>query len=257
MFHRVLAASVIGAAAMAVPATAMAADSGGGGGAATPTSVAVHLPAHVRAGEPVTVSARIIPQDAAQEPGTGIMRPGGHKGADHGGTKGGKSGKAGKGTAKGGGHKGAGHGTGRGKGKSRAGHHAVTGEVRFFLDGKAESPVEVSRDQASEKLEIPLGRHTVVAEYSGDADYLAARSAPVSFELTPGQVGDPGQDQNQDPDGFGQDLPGAPDQGTNQYGPGQDDQDPGDQGVDQDQDDQDPGDQGIGQSTPDQGADQA
>jgi PAX-interacting protein 1 len=276
MFHRVLAASVIGAAALAVPGTALAADSGGGGDTATPTSVAIHLPAHVQPGEPVTVTARITPQGTAQEPGTGPMQPGGHRGKGHSGTKGGKSGSKGghhhKGTGHGAGHgtghgsgHGTGHGVGHGKGKGR--HHTVTGEVRFFLDGKAEPPVEVSRDQASEKLEIPLGRHTLVAEYSGDADYLAARSAPVSFELAPGQ-GDQGQGQGQDegpgqgPDGLGQDQPDAPDQGAGQYGPGQVDQNQGDQSDqgDQEQDGQDGQDQGVdqdsGQDAP-QGADQA
>jgi len=242
MFHRVLAASVVGVAALAVPGTALAAaSSGGGGGGATPTSVAIHLPTHVRPGAPVTVTARITPQDTAREPVT--AQPGGHRGKGAGGTGGGK------GTAKGGGHrKGAGHGSGsgtgsgHGHGKGKARHQAVGGEVRFFLDGKAEPPVEVNRDQASEQLRIPLGRHTLLAEYSGDAEHLAARSAPVSFELAPGQdgpgLGNPGQDEGpgQGPDGLGSDwpdgtdtpdAPDAPDQGTGQYGPGW-----GDQGQD-------------------------
>lgn len=215
MFHRVLAASAVGAAALAVPATALAAGTGGAG-RALPTSVAVHLPAHVTAGQPVTVTARITPD--AQSAGSGAQ--GGHHGKGHG-TKGGG--------------KGAGHGTGHGKGKAKGGarHHAVTGEVRFFLDGRAEPPVEVSRDQASEKLRIPLGRHTLVAEYSGDADYLASRSAPIAFALTPGgQSEDPGQDEGpgQGPDGFGPqdpDAPQGPDQGVGQGGQGGWGQDPG------------------------------
>lgn len=219
MFHRVLAASAVGAAALAVPATALAAGTGGGGGA-LPTSVAVHLPAHVTAGQPITVTARITPD--AQSGGSGAQG-GGHRGKGHG-TKGGG--------------RGAGHGTGHGKGKAKGGkgtarHHAVTGEVRFFLDGKAEPSVEVSRDQASEKLRIPLGRHTLVAEYSGDADYLASRSAPIAFALTPGgQSEDPGQDEGpgQGPDGFGPqdpDGPQGPDQGVDQGGQGDQGQDPG------------------------------
>jgi hypothetical protein len=240
MFHRVLAASVVGAAAMAVPATALAADTGGGGGA-LPTSVAVRLPAHVTAGQPITVTARVTPD--AQSGGSGAQS-GGHHGKGHG-TKGGG--------------KGAGHGTGHGKGKAKGGtggttrHHAVTGEVRFFLDGKAEPPVEVSRDQASEKLRIPLGRHTLVAEYSGDADYLASRSAPIAFALTPGgRSEDPGQDEGpgQGPDGFGPqdpDAPQGPDQGVDQGGQGDQGQDPGrDQGGQDGQGDQD-GDQGSDQ----------
>ena len=270
MFHRVLAASVVGAAALAVPCTALAADSGGGGGAATPTRIAVHLPAHVRPGEPVTVTARIIPQEAAQDTGAG-QRPEGRRGK-----AGGSGNGSGRGAAKGGGHhrgaghgtghgvghgaghgagRGSGHGSGHGKNRNRAGHQAVTGEVRFFLDGKAEPPVTVNRDLASEKLQIPLGRHVLVAEYSGDADYLASHSAPVAFELAPGQqdpgLGNPGQDEGpgQGPDGLGPDGPGGPvgpigsdgpdgpDQGVGQYspgqyGPGQGDQDQTGPGVD-------------------------
>ena len=232
MFHRVLAASAVGAAALAVPATALAADTGGGGrGAATPTSVAVHLPAHVMAGQPVTVSARITPQDEAE--GTGPGTQDGRHGKSHG--------------TKGGGHRpGPVHGTGHGKGKGgkgkggtgKARRHAVTGEVRFLLDGKAEPPVEVSRDQASEKLRIPLGRHTLVAEYSGDADHLASRSAPVAFDLAPGQTVDPGQDENpgqdegpgQGPDGLGPQAPDTPDQGVDQGDQDPSGQDRGDQG---------------------------
>lgn len=229
MFHRVLAASAVGAVALAVPATALAADTGGGGGA-MPTSVAVHLPAHVKAGQPITVTARITPQEAAGRPGAG-----GHHGKGHG-TKGVK------GTSKGVGHRkgGGGHGTTRGTGHGR--HHAVTGEVRFFLDGKAEPAVEVSRDQASEKLRIPLGRHVLVAEYLGDADYLASRSAPVAFMLEPGQPVNPGGEEGpgqgegpgEGPVGLGPDAPDAPApvpgrQGDGQDGPGLDGQG-GDQG---------------------------
>jgi len=83
MFHRVLASSVIGAAALAAPMTAMAADVGGGGGASpgaeTPTAIVVHLPKHVDADEPVTVSARVTPQPAAQAPSGKQPRKGKHK----------------------------------------------------------------------------------------------------------------------------------------------------------------------------------
>jgi hypothetical protein len=236
MFHRVLATSVIGAAALAAPLTAMAADVGcgtgpGGGtgaGAETPTAIVVHLPKHVEADEPVTVSARITPQQAAQGPsgtqpgksesgkGEGKDHKGRHKdksgqgedqqeGKDGTGTKGDEPGKEGKGGHHG--HKGAGHGK-KGKkhhkkGAGQARRHAVTGEVEFFLDGKAEPPVEVSRDQASEKIEIPLGRHTIYAEYSGDGDFEPAKSAPVTFELTNDQDGQGGQSAQggQDQDG--------------------------------------------------------
>src|ERR1700684_3242947 len=70
MFHRALALSVIGTAALAVPATAMAADSGSGGTGETATSVVIHLPQRAQPGEPFTVTARIIPQDGVATPGS-------------------------------------------------------------------------------------------------------------------------------------------------------------------------------------------
>lgn len=245
MFHRVLVASAVGAVALAATATALAADSGGGGGsgAETPTSVVVHLPQHVRAGQPVTVTARVTAQTpdrdqgAAPRPDTDRKGKAGSGGAGHGK---GQGGGKGHGKAKGGSHR---KGTGHGGGKAR--HQAVTGEVTFFLDGRAEPSAELDRGLASEKIEIPLGRHTLVAAYSGDADHEAARSTPVTFELTPGQTGsggdqsEPGQDGGQTgsgPDGQdgpsrgGQDGFDGPDQG--QYGPGQGGQDQG--GQDQD-----------------------
>lgn len=269
MFHRVLATSVIGAAALAAPAAAMAADTGGGGGGGAeplPTAVVVHLPKHVEAGQPVTVTARVSTEKTAAEGGKGDDQPG----------------KAGKGK----GHKGAGHhhkGTGHGKkGKGRKHHkgkgrrHKVTGKVEFFLDGKPEPPVEISHGRASEKIEIPVGRHTIVAEYSGDDQHLAAKSDPVTFQLSAGQddqdgphapatptagngdpassVGTGAQAGDQDPDSdyptLGQDT--------------QDptfDQDPGDddgRGGQGDQSWGDPGPNGpdSNQDTPNQGADE-
>ena len=224
MFHRVLVTSVIGAAALAAPVTAMAADVGcgagsGGGGAETPTAIVVHLPKHVEPGEPVTVTARITPRPADQAPtgaqsgkdqaGKGEGQKGKHKdggqgdaqqGKDDGkDTKGDEPGKEGKGGHHG--RKGAGHGKKKHhrKGSGRGRRHAVTGEVEFFLDGKPQPPVEVSRDQASEKIQIPLGRHTVFAEYSGDGNFEPAKSAPVAFELAndpDGQGAQPGDDQD-------------------------------------------------------------
>jgi hypothetical protein len=283
MFHRVLATSVIGAAALAAPAAAMAADTGasaGGGSAETPTSVVVHLPRHIEAGEPVTVTARIVPHPAAAQgpsgdqpgkstdgkgkngkhkhkakSGQGDGQPGKDDGKD--GTEGkgdepGKEGASGKGHH----HKGSGHGK-KGKGKRHKGtgrgrRHAVTGKIEFLLDGKAEPSVEVSRDQASEKIQIPLGRHTIVAVYSGDGNFEPAKSTPVAFELTDdpddqgtqgaqsgdgqgGHVGpiteaaqvdptvDPQQGEQVDTRDSGDLAPGDQDQGD--QGPGADDQD--------------------------------
>ena len=184
MFHRVLATSIIGAAALAAPVTALAADTGGGGGGGgaepMPTAVVVHLPKHVEAGEPVTVSARVTARTDAEsdgeQSGKGQDKP--SQGDDQDGRHG-----------TGGGHhrhKGTGHGKKKTK-HHKARRHALTGKVSFVLDGKPEPAVEVNRGRASEKIEIPVGRHTIVAEYSGDADYLAAKSDPVTFELTPGQ----------------------------------------------------------------------
>jgi Bacterial Ig-like domain (group 3) len=231
MFHRVLATSVIGAAALAAPVTAMAADSGGGGGSGVepaPTAIVLHLPKHVEAGQPVVVSARVsTPQAAADQGGKGADKPG-------------------QGTGK---HKGAGHGK-KGKKHHKGAakrRHKVTGKVEFLLDGKPEPPVEVSHGRASEKIEIPVGRHTLVAQYSGDDEHLASKSAPVTFELTAAQDGPDGQGaQNagnaDDPKGSVGTNAQADTQDSDYPTLGQDTQDPTfDQGWDEDQDDQGPG----------------
>lgn len=202
MFHRVLIASAVGTAALVAPAAAMAADTGGGAPAETATSVVVHLPQSAQPGEPFTVTARIIPHDGAAAPGTppGSDSPGdsadapdstpeqpgsgsvfevrGMPGGDA--QTGGVKGK-GKGKSKGTGHR---KGTGRRKGKGGAKRPVMTGEVRFFVDGKAQPPVEVTRGQASEQISVPLGRHTISAEYSGDTHFEGADSPTVAFALT-------------------------------------------------------------------------
>lgn len=255
MFHRVLATSVIGAAALAAPVTAMAADTGGGGGSGTepaPTAVVVHLPKHVEPGQAVTVTARVTTPEV-QPGGPGTDKPG-QGGDDH----------SGKGHQ----HKGPGHGKKHKKhhGKRR---HAVTGKVEFFLDGKPETPVEVSHGRASERLEIPVGKHTIFAQYSGDDEHLAAKSAPVTFDLTADQQGQDDQPgaggdqkgsggatstasvQNGERSGAVGPLPG--DEDPDNPGFGQDcENPPGDQGWDDsDQDDQCPG-----QDTPNQSGDE-
>ncbi len=238
MFHRVLATSVIGAAALAVPVTAMAADSGGGGGSGAepaPTAIVLHLPKHVEAGRPVVVTARVSTPQAAADQGGKDGKDG--KGADQPGQGSGKQ------------HKGAGHGK---KGKkhhkgSAKRRHKVTGKVEFLLDGKPEPPVEVSHGRASEKIEIPIGRHTLVAQYSGDDEHLASKSAPVAFELKAAQEGQDGPDaQNagnaDDPKGSVGTSTQADTQDPDYPTLGQDTQDPTfDQGGDEDQDDQGPG----------------
>jgi hypothetical protein len=229
MFHRVLATSVIGAAALAAPAAAMAADFGGGGGSgAEPTAIVLHLPKHVEAGEPITVSARVTtPQAAADQGGKGADKPGQDAGEKHQGAGHGKKGKKR--------HKGS------GTAKRR---HKVTGKVEFFLDGKAEPPVEVDHGRASEKIEIPIGKHTLVAQYSGDDEHLASKSAPVTFELQadPGEQSAPGTDKADAPSGSTGTGAQAGDQDPDYPSFGQDSDDPGfDQGWDDGQDDRGPG----------------
>ena len=210
MFHRAFAVSVIGTAALVAPVAAMAADTGGGAADETATSVVIHLPQHAQPGEPFTVTARIVPRDSAATPGTPDDpdfpgdsadapdstpdQPGGMPEARSVAvTDDGWSGAvSGKGKTKGGGHhKGKGHRKGKGKGK----RHVMTGEVRFFLDGKAQPPVEVARDQASEQIKVPLGRHTISAEYSGDAHFEGADSPKVTFTLTDDNQQDDGSQQ--------------------------------------------------------------
>lgn len=239
MFHRVLATSVIGAAALAAPVTAMAADGGGGGGssgAEVPTAVVVHLPKHVEAGQPVTVTARVSTAQPADKPGQGDDQQGkGGKGKGHKGKGAGKTGKK--------------HHKGPGKGR----HHAVTGKMEFFLDGKPEPPVAISHGRASEQIEIPVGKHTLVAQYSGDDEHLASKSAPVTFELTAGQDG-----QQQPSAGAGGPGGASPSAQTDDQDPdyptlGQDTQDPT---FDQGEENQDPDDQGSSQDLPNENGDE-
>ncbi|MBR7837704.1 Ig-like domain repeat protein [Actinospica durhamensis] len=219
IFHRALAVSVIGTAALAAPAAAMAADSGSSGTGETATSVVIHLPQRAQPGQPFTVTARIVPQDGVATPGSpdgdtdamgspdgsadgstvapdpapdrrgNMPETRGAIGTDNGPTD------TGKGKAKGPGHrKGAGHHKGK-KGKTKAKRHAVTGEVTFFLDGKAQPPVEVTHDLASEQINVPIGRHTISAEYSGDANFGGADSPTVAFALLDGTQQDGGSQE--------------------------------------------------------------
>jgi hypothetical protein len=253
MFHRVILASAVGAAALAAPATALAAasDPTGAAAAQTPTSVVLHLPQRALPGQPVMVTARVAALDAARDPGAPQSGKDGSRSKGKGTVR--RGGGKGKGTTK----SGAGHRKGTGNGESGAGHgdtrhHPVTGEVVFFLDGRAEPPAEISRGLAGEKLDIPLGRHTLLAEYTGDSEYESARSAPVTFELTAGQpVGGQGQQPQGSPDGGdGQDGYGR---GPGGYGQGQDGygQDGSDDGQDQGGQGQD---DGPGMYAPEQGS---
>jgi hypothetical protein len=229
MFHRALAVSVIGTVALAAPVAAMAAAAGGGSTGETATTVVIHLPRRAQPGEPFTVTAQVVPRDdtgvsgspdgsdgsadstddsadapdtapdpdqpaagmavaaAATMGATGTGATG--TGDGQGGTVHGKGKAKAKGTGH---HKGTGH---KGKGKTKPKRHAVTGEVSFTLDGKAMPPIEVARDQASEQISVPLGRHTISAEYSGDSHFEGADSTTVTFALTDGTQQEGGSPQ--------------------------------------------------------------
>ncbi|WP_157436569.1 Ig-like domain-containing protein [Actinospica robiniae] len=210
MFHRAVAVSVIGTAALVAPVAAMAADTGGGTTGETATSVVVHLPQSAQPGEPFTVTARITPRDGVATPGSPQDPdfPGDSAGAPDStpeqpgatpetrsgtGADGSQTGTVkGKGKSKGTGHR---KGTGRRKGKGKTRRPALTGEVTFIVDGKAQPPVEVTRDQASEQISVPLGRHTISAEYSGDDHFEGADSPTVAFALTDGSEQGDGSQQ--------------------------------------------------------------
>jgi hypothetical protein len=64
------------------------------------------------------------------------------------------------------------------------GSGSPTGTVTFFEGDKVLGTAQVSGGQAGLFLvNFPPGRHTVTAVYSGDADFLASTSAPVTFTM--------------------------------------------------------------------------
>jgi hypothetical protein len=163
-FTRALVISTISGLAIA-PALAYAADSGSGAHAATVTTVLA--PKHAQGGQDILLSARVGLAHNKPTPPTESPQPD-RKGPG----KGGKSGKGGTTVKK---------GKGKGRGHRRA---AETGEVTFVVDGKALAPVRISHGRALEKLELPPGEHTAVASYSGDSNYDASESTPVTFTVS-------------------------------------------------------------------------
>ncbi len=61
---------------------------------------------------------------------------------------------------------------------------AETGAVTFVVDGKSLPPVKISHGRAIEKLTLKPGNHTAAASYSGDSNYNASQSAPVTFTVS-------------------------------------------------------------------------
>lgn len=162
-FTRGLVVAAIGGMAIA-PTLAYAAD-----GAPSPhqaTATRVHAPKSAHSGEDFLLSARVSIVTQPTAPTT-------DQGPD-------QQDPDGKGKAKGKG------GSKKGKGHKHKGHRhpAETGSITFVVDGKALPPVKVSHGRALEKLSLPPGNHTATASYSGDDNYDASKSAPVTFTVS-------------------------------------------------------------------------
>ena len=171
---RALMLTAVGGLALA-PAIACAADTTTTAttDSAPPSTTVTQLvtPKDPQADQMFTLSARVTPKDPAAThtpvQATSTKKPGGDtKGT---GTKG--KGKTGKGK------------NGKGGNTLRKRHAAETGAVIFTVDGKAQAPVPLSRGRASEQLELPSGKHTVSASYSGDTNYTASQSTPLTFDV--------------------------------------------------------------------------
>lgn len=189
-FIRAAVVSAIGGLAIA-PALASAAD--GTPTAKTPTVTMVTAPKAPHTGQEITLVAR-VGAHADTESGD----PGGRGGPDakhgkpgRGGTQAKGGDHTGKGSADGGTRKGKGKGKGKtkakgtGKHKGTGGRHAAeTGTVTFTVDGRALRPVPVSRDRASEKIELPAGSHTITAAYGGDDNYSPSQAAPLTITVS-------------------------------------------------------------------------
>jgi len=165
-FTRALVISTISGLAVA-PAIALAADTGSKAPASTVTTLTAPKSAH--SGHSFTLSARVMPSAApsekAAEEEESVLD-----------TKKGGKGKKGGTTVK----KGKGKGKGKKPGKR---HNAETGSVTFTVDGKTLKPVKLSHGRADEKIELPEGKHTATAYYSGDDNYDSSDSAPITFTV--------------------------------------------------------------------------
>jgi hypothetical protein len=168
-FTRALVISTISGLAVA-PAIALAADTGSNAPASTVTTLSAPKSAH--SGHSFMLSARVMPSAATPE----------HAAQDEESVldskKGGGKGKKGGTTVK----KGKGKGKGAGK-KPGKRHDAETGSVTFTIDGKTFKPVRLSHGRAEEKIELPEGKHTATASYSGDDNYRSSDSAPITFTV--------------------------------------------------------------------------
>lgn len=176
---RAILLAAVGGLALA-PAIASAADTGPGAGPGTvPPAITVtqlNSPKDPQAGEMLTISAKVSLKDTdttdTPSQGTHATSTAGKGGiGKSGGTKG-------KGKSKGGKGKGS-----KGDGTHHKRHAAETGEVTFTVDGKALTPVPLARGRASEKLELAAGKHTVTASYSGDQNYTASQSVPLTLTV--------------------------------------------------------------------------
>ena len=164
---RALMLTAVGGLALA-PAIACAADTTTSQAPPSTTVIQLVKPKDPQANQSFTLSARVSPK-GADDTGNPVhasttKKPGGD-------TKG-------KGKAKGG------KGRSGGKGATHKRHAAETGAVVFTVDGKTQAPVQLSRGRASEKLDLPSGKHTVTAAYSGDDNYTASQSAPLTFDVS-------------------------------------------------------------------------
>lgn len=169
-FTRALVISTISGLAVA-PAIALAADTGSNAPASTVTTLSTPKTAH--SGHSFTLSARVMPSAAPSEKSA----PDEESVLD---TKKGGKGKKGGTTVKRGKGKGKGKGAGKKPGKR---HDAETGSVTFTIDGKTLKPVRLSHGRADEKVDLPEGKHTATASYSGDDNYRSSDSAPITFTV--------------------------------------------------------------------------
>jgi hypothetical protein len=166
--------TAVGGLALA-PAIACAADTTASQAPPSGTVIQLVEPKDPQANQMFTLSARVSVKDSGEteDPvrASTAKKPGGDTkgtGSKGGGTKG--KGKGGK---------------GKGKGGSAGKRHAAeTGAVVFTVDGKAQAPVQLSRGRASEQLDLPSGKHTVTASYSGDDNYTASQSVPLTFDVS-------------------------------------------------------------------------
>lgn len=175
VFTRALMLTAVGGLVLAP--TAAFADTGGTATATPPSMTVTQLspPKDPQANQKFTLSARVSPETAAK-PAPSAHADSADEGASN---RDAKNTDPGKGKGKGKSGKGK---TGKGtRPKRRA---AETGAVTFTVDGKALPPIQLSRGRASEQLELPSGKHTVTASYSGDENYTASQSAPVTFAVS-------------------------------------------------------------------------